>query len=139
MIRRPPRSTLFPYTTLFRSEIRVERTWASQVSFRGPRLETATASEDQGGFVRVLNPGCGWGIAAFTSLEQLPAMVVRAHELSRAVRVDEPIALAPVPPTEANVVPDLDGDVRGVSLAEKKRLIEGYNGLMLAVPGGIVG
>jgi len=120
------------------TEIRVERTWASQVSFRGPRLETATASEDQGGFVRVLNPGCGWGIAAFTSLEQLPAMVVRAHELSRAVRVDEPIVLAPVPPTESDVVPDLDGDVRGVSLAEKKRLIEGYNGLMLGVPGGIV-
>ncbi|HEY6853027.1 MAG TPA: TldD/PmbA family protein [Gemmatimonadales bacterium] len=120
------------------TEIRVERTWASQVSFRGPRLETATASEDQGGFVRVLNPGCGWGIAAFTSLEQLPAMVARAHELSRAVRLDEPIVLADVPPTESDVVADLDGDVRGVSLAEKKRLIEGYNGLMLAVPGGIV-
>jgi len=120
------------------TEIRVERTWASQVSFRGPRLETATASEDQGGFVRVLNPGCGWGIAAFTSLEQLPAMVVRAHELSRAVRLDEPITLAAVPPTESDVVPDLDGDVRGVSLAEKKRLIEGYNGLMLGVSGGIV-
>lgn len=120
------------------TEIRVERTWASQVSFRGPRLETATASEDQGGFVRVLNPGCGWGIAAFTSLEQLPAMVARAHELSRAVRLDEPIVLADVPPTESDVVADLDGDVRGVSLAEKKRLIESYNGLMLAVPGGIV-
>ncbi len=120
------------------TEIRVERTWASQVSFRGPRLETATASEDQGGFVRVLNPGCGWGIAAFTSLEQLPAMVARAHELSRAVRLNEPIVLAPVPPTESDVVPDLDGDVRGVSLAEKKRLIEGYNGLMLGVAGGIV-
>jgi TldD protein len=120
------------------TEIRVERTWASQVSFRGSRLETATASEDQGGFVRALNPGCGWGIAAFTSLEQLPAMVARAHELSRAVRLDQPIALAPVPPTEADVVADLDGDVRGVPLAEKKRLIEGYNGLMLAVPGGIV-
>src|SRR3712207_7379539 len=26
MIRRPPRSTLFPYTTLFRSAIRVEET-----------------------------------------------------------------------------------------------------------------
>ena len=120
------------------TEIRVERTWASQVSFRGPRLETATASEDQGGFVRVLNPGCGWGIAAFTTLEQLPAMVARAHELSRAVRLDEPITLAAVPPTESDVVADLDGDVRGVSLAEKKRLIEGYNGLMLGVAGGIV-
>jgi TldD protein len=120
------------------TEIRVEHTWASQVSFRGSRLETATASEDQGGFVRILNQGCGWGIAAFTSLEQLPAMVARAHELSRAVRVDEPIRLAPITPTEAEVLADLDGDVRGVSLAEKKRLIQGYNGLMLAVAGGIV-
>src|SRR5690349_22127753 len=25
MIRRPPRSTLFPYTTLFRSNVRIER------------------------------------------------------------------------------------------------------------------
>src|SRR5258708_15375694 len=32
MIRRPPRSTLFPYTTLFRSERldRVQRFWKSQ-------------------------------------------------------------------------------------------------------------
>src|SRR5258705_1677155 len=29
MIRRPPRSTLFPYTTLFRS---VKRTWSSYVA-----------------------------------------------------------------------------------------------------------
>src|SRR3712207_7072555 len=27
MIRRPPRSTLFPYTTLFRSEVAVEVVW----------------------------------------------------------------------------------------------------------------
>src|SRR5436309_12560904 len=27
MIRRPPRSTLFPYTTLFRSKCRVHDTW----------------------------------------------------------------------------------------------------------------
>src|SRR3712207_8561174 len=27
MIRRPPRSTLFPYTTLFRSELRAPLTW----------------------------------------------------------------------------------------------------------------
>src|SRR2546426_8351596 len=34
MIRRPPRSTLFPYTTLFRSEI---ETWPNQ--FRGYEIE----------------------------------------------------------------------------------------------------
>src|SRR5438132_6107694 len=27
MIRRPPRSTLFPYTTLFRSQVRRSRAW----------------------------------------------------------------------------------------------------------------
>src|SRR3989475_4378635 len=29
MIRRPPRSTLFPYTTLFRSQVRFELTYAA--------------------------------------------------------------------------------------------------------------
>lgn len=114
------------------TEIRVERTWSSAVAFRGRRLESATASEDQGGFVRVLNRRSGWGIASFTSLDQLPAMVARAHALSRAVRLDEPIRLADVAPQQADVLPDLDGDVRGIPLAEKKRLLEAYNGEMLA-------
>src|SRR3712207_7823301 len=37
MIRRPPRSTLFPYTTLFRSFPRTRRTPASRLSL-GARL-----------------------------------------------------------------------------------------------------
>src|SRR2546429_3005655 len=36
MIRRPPRSTLFPYTTLFRSTVRVVET------FKGPAGDIAT-------------------------------------------------------------------------------------------------
>src|SRR2546426_4262758 len=32
MIRRPPRSTLFPYTTLFRSMELVEGNWAAQIA-----------------------------------------------------------------------------------------------------------
>ena len=119
------------------TEIRVERTWASSVSFRGRRLETATASEDVGGCVRVLSRGRGWGVAAFTSLDQLPAMIARAHELSRAIMLDDPIRLADVPPQTADVLTDLDGDVRGISLAEKARLIEAYNGEMLSVGGAI--
>src|SRR2546427_3598323 len=35
MIRRPPRSTLFPYTTLFRSW------WNAPREFRGPRFSAA--------------------------------------------------------------------------------------------------
>ena len=120
------------------TEIRVERTWSSAVAFRGRRLETATVSEDQGGFVRVLNRGCGWGIASFTSLDELPAMVRRANELSRAVRMEEPIRLADTTPVVADAKLDLDGDVRGIPLGDKKKLLEAYNGAMLAVSKSIV-
>jgi TldD protein len=120
------------------TEIRVERSWTTAVTFRGRRLESATASEDQGGCVRALDRGGGWGVASFTSLDRLDAMVARAGELSRAVRVDPPIQLADVPPQHADAALDLDGDVRGVPLAEKKRLIEAYNGAMLGVSDRIV-
>jgi len=120
------------------TEIRIERTWASAVSYRGRRLESATESESVGGFVRVLNRGCGWGIVSFTSLERLPEMVRKADAFSRAVRLDTPIHLAPVPPQQADVVADLDGDARGVPLADKKRLLEGYNGIMLGLDGRVV-
>ena len=120
------------------TEIRVERTWSTAVTFRGRRLESAIASEDQGGFVRALHAGGGWGVASFTSLDRLETMVARAGELSRAVTVDPPIRLADVPPRRADAELDLDGDVRGVALADKKRLIEAYNGVMLAVSDRIV-
>src|SRR2546430_11295396 len=37
MIRRPPRSTLFPYTTLFRSSISIVRTWDAMWTTRRRR------------------------------------------------------------------------------------------------------
>jgi TldD protein len=120
------------------TEVRVERTWSSAVAFRGRRLETATVSEDQGGFVRVLNKGCGWGIASFTSLDELLKMVGKANELSRAVRLEEPIRLAATQPQVADALLDLDGDVRGIPLADKKKLLESYNSAMLAVSDSIV-
>ena len=120
------------------TEIRVERLWSSSVTFRGRRLESATVSEDQGGFVRVLNRSHGWGMASFTSLDQLERMVARANELSRAVRLEQAVELAPVAPQRAEAILDLDGDVRGVPLAEKKRLVESYNGAMLGVSDSIV-
>lgn len=115
------------------TEIRIERSWVTTVAYRGARLEGANASLDAGGFVRCLNRGHGWGVASFTSLERLPAMVQRAHELSLAVRLETPITLAPVPVRQDDVRLDLDGDVRGVPLEEKKRLVERLNGLMLGL------
>src|SRR5947207_11209839 len=37
MIRRPPRSTLFPYTTLFRSHASAARSWKEQGGGNGKR------------------------------------------------------------------------------------------------------
>src|SRR5436853_3942578 len=52
MIRRPPRSTLFPYTTLFRSrrsrrEIRASRRLPPGLSSRHRRRETASAARSE--------------------------------------------------------------------------------------------
>src|SRR2546426_6484715 len=48
MIRRPPRSTLFPYTTLFRSR-RVARLRPRHPLARGPRSDARDARRGEGG------------------------------------------------------------------------------------------
>src|SRR3712207_8255113 len=55
MIRRPPRSTLFPYTTLFRSD-RLQ-TWLIQRGYRTARVDPpAEEIELQSGTVRLSYP-----------------------------------------------------------------------------------
>src|SRR5690348_17817539 len=41
MIRRPPRSTLFPYTTLFRSKVELVQKWLFERAIDGQSLVTA--------------------------------------------------------------------------------------------------
>lgn len=114
------------------TEIRLVRTAATAIAYRGSRLEGATTGLELGGIVRCLNRGRGWGVASFTGVDQLRAMVARAHELSLAVPVDQPIRLAEIPARVADHVADLDGDVREVPLAEKRQLLERLNQEMLA-------
>jgi TldD protein len=120
------------------AEVRVERTRASRVVFRGRRLEVAGENVDAGGFVRVLFKGHGWGIASFTRLEELPAMVRAAEQMSRAVVLDAPIRLAETSPRVDEVTPEVDGDPFEVPLAEKRRFTESLNGVMLALSDKIV-
>src|SRR3989475_9629144 len=62
MIRRPPRSTLFPYTTLFRS---AEAVVTARVRTARPILFAATVGEEGSGDLRgvkyLLNGGMGKG------------------------------------------------------------------------------
>jgi TldD protein len=114
------------------AEVRYEYVRASRVGFRGRRLEVASESVDAGGCVRVLSRGRGWGVASFTTLEDLPRMVDAAVEMSRAIHLDDPVVLADVPPHVDEVVPQIDGDPLEVPLAEKRRFLEDQNALMLA-------
>jgi len=50
--------------------------------------------------VRVVNPGCGWGIAAFTSLEQLPAMVAAPTSCRAPSAWTSPSRSPPCRPTD---------------------------------------
>ncbi len=119
------------------AEIRVERTRATRVVFRGKRLEHAGESVDAGGNVRVLFKGRGWGVASFTTLDDLPAMLAHAVAMSKAIVLDEPVRLAESAPRTADVVPAIDGDPFDVPLHEKRRYLEHLNGLMLAAGGKI--
>src|SRR2546422_8468057 len=49
MIRRPPRSTLFPYTTLFRSLIELERAWTAAKRDRQFQRRLAALLHDYAG------------------------------------------------------------------------------------------
>src|SRR2546422_7109953 len=55
MIRRPPRSTLFPYTTLFRSHLSFRSQWSD--ASRG----AGEGCFDRSGFLHNLNAGLGGG------------------------------------------------------------------------------
>src|SRR5687767_15750520 len=64
MIRRPPRSTLFPYTTLFRSKPRMSRAIAATTAFI---LETAAAATNP------RNPPMSKHVILLTDAHEAPA------------------------------------------------------------------
>jgi len=115
------------------TEIRLEKRESTRIIYRGRRLESVDMSIDQGGIVRCLCAKGGWGMSTFNSLEDLPAHVEQAYQGAKAV-VAEPIELAPIPAVEDYIGVTLERDFRGVPLAEKKALIEGYNAILLSYP-----
>jgi TldD protein len=114
------------------AEVRVESSRATRVVFRGKRLELAGENVDAGGNVRVLFKGRGWGVASFTTLDDLPRLLAQAEDMSRAIVLDTPIRLAEGAPRTDEVIPVVDGDPFQVPLAEKRRYLEHLNGLMLS-------
>src|SRR3712207_7978161 len=98
MIRRPPRSTLFPYTTLFRSTglafasgLAAEDTLLRTVCEPGSHI--VLGGDAYGGTFRLISPGLSrWGI------EHTPAELNDAHALRAALRPTTPVVWGGTPP-----------------------------------------
>jgi TldD protein len=120
------------------TEIRLETTERTTVSYRGAELENASAVVDAGGIVRCLVRDAGWGIATFNDRDDLAAKVDQAYQCAKVAVAEEPIALAPTPIVEDRITVELEDDFRGRSLADKQALAERYNAILLAYSDRIV-
>jgi TldD protein len=121
------------------TDIRLERSWRTEVMYRGPNLENLESSSDVGGIIRCLAGG-GWGIAVFNSLDGLEERVQDAARMARLVstRSDERTALAPVAPVQQELRATLERDPRTVPLREKQALLQHYNEAMLKASDKII-
>src|SRR5256885_9730187 len=73
MIRRPPRSTLFPYTTLFRSEIHQASPDSSDISFNFELTATLSSSGPGKALASVVPTGPVVGLGANGLSAEWPA------------------------------------------------------------------
>src|SRR2546422_8234231 len=88
MIRRPPRSTLFPYTTLFRSPPRPPLYWPGRIS-RRPSASKAP-----------LRPACGRSEEHTSELQSRLHLVCRLLLEKKKKKVStRPTPHTPIPPT----------------------------------------
>jgi TldD protein len=112
------------------TEIRIEERESTSIVYRGKDLETASAVIDAGGIVRCLIQARGWGIATFNDRRDLKAKVQQAYECAQVASSEEPIELAAVPVSQDRLTVALEQDFRGISMAEKKALVEAYNDIL---------
>jgi TldD protein len=120
------------------TEIRLETTERTTVSYRGAELENVSAVVDAGGIVRCLVKDAGWGIATFNDREDLRTKVDQAYQCAKVAASEEPIGLASTPTVEDRITVELKDDFRGRSMADKQALAERYNAILLAYSDKIV-
>src|SRR3712207_7806062 len=82
MIRRPPRSTLFPYTTLFRSATRAHRSWSTS-SRKAARAATAQCEMPASSAVHACTRGSASSCSTARSEEHTSELQSRQYLVCR--------------------------------------------------------
>src|SRR5215510_6926005 len=85
MIRRPPRSTLFPYTTLFRS-----RSWPSAIPARWDAALLGRTRTIRIGYGLIASPGSALTLSAFEPGPATPAANVSGPDDFRGTLLETP-------------------------------------------------
>ena len=116
-------------------ELRLEDAESTRLQYRGKDLEEANRTRSKGGCARALVNG-GWGFVSFNSYDDLAEKVRLAVRQAR-IAGSETSAFAPAPPVDESVAPRLVKDPRGVSLADKKALLDEYNQIIWSTSGAI--
>ncbi len=112
------------------ADIRVERREMTHMVFRDGEPETIESRIDQGGIVRALLPGGGWGGVTFTRLADFRRRVRQAWEAAQA-SAGQNVQQSPVQPVTARVVAALKRDFRMVSADEKRALVADYSAQLM--------
>ncbi|MBD2047533.1 TldD/PmbA family protein [Coleofasciculus sp. FACHB-64] len=123
-------AAIAPYrTAVDYLEIRLEQSESTSISFRGHQLDAVDRNFTLAGGIRACHMG-GWSFVTFNGLAELKDRIEEAISQAHLVG-KETTMLAPVEPIQDYVAVEIGRDPRGVSLAEKRRLLEGYNQLLL--------
>src|SRR3712207_7400588 len=81
MIRRPPRSTLFPYTTLFRSIADKEAEYCRQIGLQGAGIIARISKKKKGAPVNILTHcNAGWLACVDHGTATAPIYQARSEE-----------------------------------------------------------
>ena len=110
-------------------EIRVEQSESTAISFRGHQLDAVDRSFNLAGGIRACHKG-GWSFVTFNGLAELQDRISEAISQAHLVGKEQ-TRLAPLEPIQDYVAVELGRDPRGVSLADKRQLMEEYNQLLL--------
>ncbi len=106
-------------------EIRLEQSESTAISFRGQQLNTVNRHFSLAGGIRACYQG-GWSFVTFNDISELTNRIEEAISQANLIG-KETTQLAPIKPVQDYVEVKFGRDPRGISLEEKRQLIEGYN------------